>query len=97
MMRRLAWCGMTWRTAASGTFALPSTSFAAWLIQRTGAFPVELAYVGYVLGGSVILLFLGNLVTGTNTNSLLVLLPGAVASLLAIPAWNLWLGLRLLQ
>jgi hypothetical protein len=43
------------------------------------------------------LLFLGNLVTGTNTNSLLVLIPGAVASLLATPAWNLWLGLRLLQ
>jgi len=69
----------------------------AWLIQRNGAFPVELAYVGYVLGVSVILLFLGNLVTGTNTNSLLVLIPGAVASLLATPAWNLWLGLRLLQ
>jgi hypothetical protein len=69
----------------------------AWLIQRSGAFPVELAYVGYVLGVSVILLFLGNLVTGTNTNSLLVLIPGAVASLLATPAWNLWLGLRLLQ
>jgi hypothetical protein len=69
----------------------------AWLIQRSGAFPVELAYVGYVLGASVILLFLGNLVTGTNTSSLLVLIPGAVASLLATPAWNLWLGLRLLQ
>jgi hypothetical protein len=44
-----------------------------------------------------ILLFLGNLVTGTNTSSLLILIPGAVASLLATPAWNLWLGLRLLQ
>jgi hypothetical protein len=69
----------------------------AWLIQRSGAFPIELAYVGYALGASVILLFLGNLVTGTNTNSLLILIPGAVASLLATPAWNLWLGLRLLQ
>src|SRR5262249_31539826 len=69
----------------------------AWLIQRSGAFPVELAYVGYVLGVSVILLFLGNLVTGTNTTSLLILIPGAVASLLATPVWNLWLGLRLLQ
>ena len=48
-------------------------------------------------GASVILLFLGNLVTGTNTSSLLILIPGAVASLLATPAWNLWLGLRLLQ
>jgi hypothetical protein len=69
----------------------------AWLIQRSGAFPVEQAYVGYVLGASVILLFLGNLVTGTNTSSMLILIPGAVASLLATPAWNLWLGLRLLQ
>ncbi len=69
----------------------------AWLIQRSGVFPVELAYVGYALGASVILLFLGNLVTGTNTNSLLILIPGAVASLLATPVWNLWLGLRLLQ
>jgi hypothetical protein len=69
----------------------------AWLIQRSGVFPIELAYVGYVLGASVILLFLGNLVTGTNTSSLLILIPGAVASLLATPAWNLWLGLRLLQ
>jgi hypothetical protein len=69
----------------------------AWLIQRSGAFPVELAYVGYVLAASMILLFLGNIVTGTNTSSLLILIPGAVASLLATPAWNLWLGLRLLQ
>jgi hypothetical protein len=69
----------------------------SWLIQRSGAFPVELAYMGYVLGVSVILLFLGNLVTGTNTSSMLILIPGAVASLLATPAWNLWLGLRLLQ
>jgi hypothetical protein len=69
----------------------------AWLIQRSGAFPVGLAYVGYVLGVSVILLFLGNLATATNTSSLLILIPGAVASLLATPAWNIWLGLRLLQ
>jgi hypothetical protein len=69
----------------------------AWLIQRGGTFPVGLAYVGYVLGVSVILLFLGNLVTATNTSSPLILIPGAVASLLATPAWNLWLGLRLLQ
>ena len=61
------------------------------------AFAFATSIVGYVLGVSVILLFLGNLVTATNTSSALVLIPGAVASLLATPAWNLWLGLRFLQ
>jgi hypothetical protein len=69
----------------------------AWLIQRSGVFPVGLAYVGYALGVSLILLFLGNLATATNLSSPLILIPGAVASLLAAPAWNIWLGLQLLQ
>jgi hypothetical protein len=68
----------------------------AWLIVRSGALPRLLGYVGYVLGVAVIALFLGTLLTN-DLKSAYVLVPGAVASLLATPIWNIGLGLSLLR
>jgi len=68
----------------------------AWLIARSRAFPVGLAFVGYVLGIALVALFVGNLVTN-DTSSYAVLIPGAVASLLGTPIWSIGLGLSLVS
>lgn len=68
----------------------------AWLIVRSGSLPRSLGYLGYVLGVALLVLFLGSLFVNS-TSSLFVLVPGAVASLIATPAWNIWLGLRFLR
>lgn len=67
----------------------------AWLIVRSGAFPRALGYLGYLLGICLVALFLGNLLVN-DTHSLAILVPGGIASLIATPVWNFWLGLRLL-
>jgi hypothetical protein len=67
----------------------------AWLIVRSGAFPRSLGYVGYVLAVCLVALFLGTLFTGNDTKSLAILVPGGIASLIAAPVWNIWLGLLL--
>lgn len=79
-------------------FGIPGAAILifAWLIVRSGQFARGLGYMGYVLGVSVILLFLGTLLTN-DLKSLLVLVPGAVASLIATPVWNIGLGLALLR
>lgn len=68
----------------------------AWLVTRSAQLPRSLGYVGYVLGVAVIALFLGTLLTN-DLHSLAILVPGAVASLLATPIWNIWLGLIFLR
>ncbi len=67
----------------------------AWLIVRSGAFPQTLGYVGYALAVCLVALFLGTLFTGNDTKSLAILIPGGLASLIATPVWNIWLGLLL--
>jgi hypothetical protein len=68
-----------------------STLVFAWLIVRSGQLPRGLGYLGYLLGVLLIALFLGALFTNT-AKSLFVLVPGGLASLLATPIWNFWLG-----
>jgi hypothetical protein len=68
----------------------------AWLIVRSGALPLPLGYLGYVLAVALVALFLGSLFVNSTT-SLFVLVPGGIASLVATPAWNIWLGLRFLR
>lgn len=68
-----------------------STLVFAWLIVRGGRLPRGLGYLGYLLGVLLIALFLGALLTNTS-KSLFVLVPGGLASLLATPIWNFWLG-----
>jgi hypothetical protein len=68
----------------------------AWLIVRGGQLPRNLGYLGYMLGVALVALFLGNLFTN-DASSLFVLVPGGLASLIANPAWNIWVGLSLLR
>lgn len=73
-----------------------STGVFAWLIVRSASLPRPLGYLGYVLSVALVALFLGSLFVNSTT-SLFILVPGGVASLLATPAWNIWLGLRFLR
>lgn len=68
----------------------------AWLIIRSGGLPRQLGYLGYLLAVALVALYLGTLFVN-QTTSLFILIPGAIASLVATPAWNIWLGLRFLQ
>jgi len=63
----------------------------AWLIVRSGRLPRSLGYLSYALAVALIALFLGALLTNT-PRSLFVLIPGGLASLIATPIWNFWLG-----
>lgn len=64
----------------------------AWLIVRSGDVPKGLGYLGYVLAVLLVALFLGALLTN-NAKNLFVLVPGGLASLVATPVWNIWLGM----
>ncbi|MBF6589543.1 MAG: DUF4386 family protein [Ktedonobacterales bacterium] len=74
-------------------FGIPGISIFVfgWLIVRGGQLPRSLGYLGYVLGVLLVALFLGTLFVN-DAHSLFILVPGGLASLLANPAWNLWLG-----
>ena len=73
-----------------------STFILSWLVLRSGALPRGLGYLGCVLGVLLVALFLANLFTN-DPSSLFVLVPGGLASLIANPAWLLWLGVSLLR
>ncbi len=66
------------------------------LILRSGQLPSGLGYLGYVLAVLLVALFLGALLSN-DTKSLFVLVPGGLASLIATPVWNIWLGTTLLR
>ena len=68
-----------------------STAVFAWLILRGGQLPRGLGYLSVVLAVALVALFLGALLSN-NPKSLAVLIPGALASLIATPLWNFWLG-----
>jgi hypothetical protein len=80
---------------AFGVVGLATVVF-AWLILRSGQLPRGLGYLGYGLAVLLIVLFLGALISN-NTKSLAVLVPGGLASLVATPLWNIWVGLILLR
>jgi hypothetical protein len=67
----------------------------SWLIVRSGQLPQGLGYLGSVLALSLVVLFLGALLTN-DTKSLFVLVPGGLASVVLTPAWNIWIGLLFL-
>jgi hypothetical protein len=73
-----------------------STFVFSWLIVRSRALPRGLGFLGYVLAVLLVALFLGALFTN-DTKSLFILVPGGLASLVATPAWNIWLGVTFLR
>lgn len=68
----------------------------SWLVLRSGTLPRGLGYLGCALGILLIALFLGTLFTN-DPSSLFILVPGGLASLIANPAWLLWLGVSFLR
>lgn len=80
---------------AFGVVGLAMVVF-AWLILRSGQLARGLGYLGYALAVLLVALFLGALLSN-DTKSLAVLVPGGLASLVATPLWNIWVGLTLLR
>lgn len=62
-----------------------------WLILRGNALSPLLGYLGLVLGILLVALFLGALIVNDNSSPF-ILVPGGLASLIATPLWNIWLG-----
>ena len=79
-----------------GTFGLAGASVIAFafLISREARFPRNFAYLGYVSGTLLILVYLARLVILTPSNPL-VLGPAAVEGFIVNPAWYVWLGFLL--
>lgn len=73
-----------------------------WLDSRTRcslfgaleAAPRGLAYLGYVSGVLLVLIYLGRLIILSASNPL-VLGPAAIEGFIVNPAWYIWLGLAL--
>ncbi len=64
------------------------------LIVRSGRFPRALGQLGYLLGGLLVIVYLGRLIV-LDAASPLVLGPAALTGFLVNPIWYAWLGLSL--
>ena len=79
-----------------GTFGLSGISVLAFsfLILRDASLPRGLAYLGYVSGVLLVLIYLGRLIILSASNPL-VLGPAAIEGFIVNPAWYIWLGFAL--
>jgi hypothetical protein len=79
-----------------GTFGLAgiSTLAFAFLIARDSRFPRGLAYLGYLSGALLVLVYLARLIV-LDASSLLVLAPAGLEGFVVNPAWYVWLGFAL--
>jgi hypothetical protein len=66
-----------------------------WLILRSGRFPRGLAYVGFVGGGLLVLIYLGRLYLFITPTVKVSLIPPVLYGLVVFPAWWLGVGLSL--
>jgi hypothetical protein len=79
---------LTFGVAGIGLFVL------SWLMSRDRSFPSSLAMLGYVLAALLVIIYLGRLIV-LDPKSLLILVPAALAGLIANPVWYIGLGLTL--
>jgi len=79
-----------------GTFGLAGISVLAfsYLMSRDRTFPRNLAYLGYLSGVLLVLVYLARLIILSPSNPL-VLAPAALEGFIVNPAWYLWLGFAL--
>jgi hypothetical protein len=77
---------LTFGVAGLGVFVV------AWLMMRNTFFGKYLAYLGYVLGVLLVVIYLARL-TIVDAKSPAVLGPAAAAGFIANPIWYIWLGL----
>jgi hypothetical protein len=66
----------------------------SWL-TLSSSLPRNLGVLGLVNAVALVALFLGDLLTGTDTKSLAILIPGGLTSLILTPVWYIWLGVAL--
>ncbi len=66
------------------------------LVQRGGAFPRRLAWLGYLSGVLLVLIYLGRLIV-LDASSPLLLVPAALEGFIVNPVWYVWIGLALLR
>jgi hypothetical protein len=64
----------------------------AWLIQRSGALPLGLAYLGYVGGAILVFIYIGRLFDFITPDDYVSLIPPIVYGFVVHPVWYLWLG-----
>jgi hypothetical protein len=64
---------------------------ASWLISRSGRFPRELGYLGYVSAVLLVIIYLGRLIV-LDPGSPVILVPVLLNGFIAGPAWFIWLG-----
>ena len=76
-----------------GTFGLAGGAMLAFafLIHCDASFPRNLAYLGYVSGVLLVLIYLARLIIFSPSNPL-VLAPAALEGFIINPAWYIWLG-----
>lgn len=66
----------------------------AWLIPRGGHFPRRLGYLGYLVAGLLMVVYLARLIV-LEASSPLVLAPALLVGFIASPVWYVWLGASL--
>jgi hypothetical protein len=64
----------------------------AWLIQRSGALPLGLAYLGYLGGAILVFIYIGRLFDFITPGDYVSLIPPIVYGFVVHPVWYLWLG-----
>lgn len=76
-----------------GTFGFAGVSLLAfaYLMSKDASFPVRLAYLGYVSGVLLLLIYLARLII-LSASSPLVLVPAGLEGFIVNPAWYIWLG-----
>jgi hypothetical protein len=79
-----------------GTFGLAGISVLAfsYLMAREGTFPRNLAYLGYLSGVLLVVVYLARLIILSPSNPL-VLAPAALEGFVVNPVWYVWLGFAL--
>jgi hypothetical protein len=79
-----------------GTFGLAGIALLAfaYVMSRDASFPRTLAYLGYVSGALLVVIYVARLII-LSPASPLVLGPAAVEGFVVNPAWYLWLGFAL--
>ncbi len=76
-----------------GTFGLTGISILgfSYLMSKDASIPRRLAYLGYLSGALLVLIYLARLIILSASNPL-VLVPAGLEGFIVNPAWYIWLG-----
>ena len=68
----------------------------SWLIVRSGKFPRNLGWLGYLSAALMVILYLGRLIV-LQATSLVIVIPALLEGFIVNPVWYIWLGVSLLR